>query len=269
MVLEEEKPVIGVVHLPPLPGAPKYDGKFSRVLERAIRDSKAYVEGGLKYILIENFGDAPFQVRVKEPETIIAMTVVTREVIREVGDQAIIGINLLRNSGPEAMVIAILTGAKFIRVNALCQVIDAPEGILKPVAREIAETVFKLKSKLGEVKVLADVNVKHGKPLTNRDIIEVIRDTIERGGAHAIIVTGKATSEPPSIELVEKAKMSGAKIFIGSGISIENLEKYWKLADGFIIGSYFKIGGETSNPVDVSRVEKFMKLYRRLSKSGA
>ncbi len=260
----EGKTVIGVVHLPPLPGSPKYDGKFNEIISRAIRDSKTYVNGGVKHILIENFGDMPFKVRVREPDTLVAMSIIVREVIREVGDEVYVGVNLLRNSGPEAMVIAALTGAKFIRVNALCQVIDAPEGLLEPVAREIAEAIFRLRINFDDVKILADINVKHGKPLTNRDLIEVINDCIERGGAYAIVLTGKATGIPPDIDLVKMARKSGAKIFIGSGINPENIRDYWNFADGFIVGTYFKVGGRVFEHVDLNRVKKFMRVLESL-----
>lgn len=264
MIFKEEKVIIGVIHLPPLPGSPKYKGDFNNIIKRALKDAEKYVKEGVKYILIENFGDAPYRVRVKEFETIVAMTIISREIIKKFGEEVKVGINLLRNSGSEAMAIAYLTGGKFIRVNALCQTIDAPEGILHPAAREIAETMFKLKIKDNEIKILADVNVKHGQPITKRNIRQVIQDTIERGKAYAIILTGPKTGTPPKTSLVKQARKSKAKIFIGSGITPNNIKTYWKLADGFIIGSYFKTRGKTTNPVDSKRVKRLMHEYLKL-----
>ncbi|RLF14264.1 MAG: BtpA-like protein [Thermoprotei archaeon] len=269
LVFEDEKPIIGVVHLDPLPGSPNYDGDFEKIIDKAIRDARTYYEGGIKYILVENYGDMPFKVRVKEVETIVAMTVVVRDIIKELGDEIIVGVNLLRNSAPEAAVIATLTGARFIRVNALCQTIDAPEGILYPVARDIADVMYRLRVSPNDVKILADVNVKHGSPLSKRSLEDVVLDTIERGKAYAIVMTGSRTGEPPDISLVSKVKSMNVRVFIGSGMTPERLKKYWRLADGFIIGTYFKKSHITRNPVDIENVRKMVRIYEELLKTEA
>ena len=265
---EDEKPIIGVVHLDPLPGSPNYRGDFSEIIDKAIRDVRSYYEGGVRYVLIENYGDMPFRIRVKEVETIVAMTIIVRDIIREIGDDLVVGVNLLRNSAPEAIVIAALTGASFIRVNALCQTIDAPEGILYPVARDVADVMYRLRISPDEIKILADVNVKHGSPLSKRSLEDVVLDTIERGRAYAIVLTGSRTGEPPDISLVSRVKSMNVRVFIGSGMTPERLKKYWRLADGFIIGTYFKEDHIIRNPVDIENVHKIVRVYKDLLKTA-
>ncbi|MDK2384128.1 MAG: BtpA/SgcQ family protein, partial [Candidatus Korarchaeota archaeon] len=176
--LREEKPIIGVVHLLPLPGSPRYGGSLGVIVRRAMDDAEAYVEGGLRWIIVENYGDAPYNVRVREPETIASLTAIARELVESFSGVTW-GINMLRNSAPEALAVAYAVGAEFIRVNALVETVVAPEGILYPVARERAEA----KALLGawNIGVLADIHVKHGAPLAPRGIEETARDAVGRG----------------------------------------------------------------------------------------
>lgn len=258
--LRVEKPLIGVVHLPPLPGSPSYGGDMGEVLERALADAEAYYSAGIKWVILENYGDHPYQVRVG-PATVAGMAVVVREVRRVLPD-AVLGVNLLRNSGPEALAAAHAAGAQFVRVNALAEVMEAPEGLLEPVAREMAV----LRRLLGaqELGVFADVRVKHASPLGSRGLEDAARDAVARGGADAVIVSGPRTGEPPSPREVSQAYSCGAPVLIGSGVTVGNLRTFWKLADGFIVGTYLKKGGVTTNPVDPARAERLVKEYVKL-----
>ena len=53
-------PVIGMIHLQPLPGSPGYGGDLRAVREAARRDADALAGGGVHGLMIENFGDVPF-----------------------------------------------------------------------------------------------------------------------------------------------------------------------------------------------------------------
>ncbi|AEM39200.1 photosystem I assembly BtpA [Pyrolobus fumarii 1A] len=258
----EGKPVIGVVHLPPLPGSPRFSGNLEDVIERAVSDAKALEEGGVDAVIVENYGDAPFAVRVREPETIAAMTVVVREVVRSVSIP--VGVSLLRNSGPEAVAVAYASGAAFIRVNALCEARVAPEGILEPVAREV-----ELKRRLLGWKglVLADIDVKHSLPLgEGYNPRLAAREVLHRCKPDALVVTGARTGEAPEpgyVAVIREA-VPHAKLLLGSGVTPDNIRLYWRLVDGFIVGSYFKKDGVTTNPVDPQRVERLMRIVERL-----
>ena len=253
-IFKVEKPIIGVIHLPPLPGSPLYKGNLHNIIDRALTDSHLLEQGGIDGLIIENFGDKPYKIRVKEPETIAALTLIAYKVKERV--RIPIGISLLRNSGPEALAIAHTVGAEFIRVNAYGEVLISPEGILEPVAREVQE----LKSKLGaDVKIFADILCKHTSPLHSIELEDLVHDLTHRCLADAIIVSGRRTGIPPNVNLLEKIRSYTNKpILIGSGLTKENIREYWDLADGFIVGTYFKINGVTENPIDEKRVKEFM-----------
>ncbi len=250
------KPVIGVVHLPPLPGSPLYRGwetSIDEIIDRAVSDAMTLVEGGVDAIIVENFNDKPFKPRVREPETIAAMTAVVREVKRETG--AIVGVNILRNSGPEALAVAYAAKASFIRVNALVYPAYTPSGTIEPVAREIATMKNKLNA---DIQVLADVHVKHAVSIPGLTITEEAVEAAERGLADALIVTGPHTGESVHPKDILLAKEAGLPVLVGSGTTPDNIKLYWKIADGFIVGSYFKEGGRPENPVVLARVKELM-----------
>ena len=260
------KPVIGVVHLPPLPGSPGWRGEsVDTLLERVETDTRALLEGGVDAVIVENYGDAPYAVRVRDPETIAAFALAARravEVAREYG--APVGLSLLRNSAPEAVAVAAVVGAEFVRSNAFCEPRASPEGVLEPVARE---TLLRARALGWRGAILADVDVKHSLPLgEGYDPRLAAREALHRCKPDALIVSGARTGEAPEPGYVAAIReaVPRARLLLGSGASPENIRLYWRLVDGFIIGTYFKKDGVTTNPVDRQRVERLMGLVREL-----
>ncbi len=255
------KPVIGVIHLKPLPGSPLYKGGLEDVIEYAVEEASKLIEGGVDGVIIENFMDTPFKPRVTEPETIAAFTRIVVEVRRTT--DLPVGVNLLRNSGIEALAIACSTGADFIRVNALAEPVWAPEGLLQPIAREL----HGLKARLGcGVNVYADVNVKHSKPIL--DLVNAVKENSERGLCDALIISGSRTGSPVNpVDIAIARKYTGKPLLIGSGITPWNIGLYWRLSDGFIVGTYFKDGGVSTNPVNIDRVKKLVSIVEWFRKT--
>lgn len=240
--------------MPPLPGSPRWEGKWENVLERALEDAKALEEGGVDAIIVENYGDYPFSIRVGIL-TVAAMTKIVSEIVKEVNVD--VGVSLLRNSAPEATAVALVTGASFIRSNQWCWTSDAPEGLLTPVARE----TFEVMNSFGRrIKVIADVRVKHAFPISDRNICDEARDLGGRCAADFIAVSGSATGQAPSLSDVRVTKeCSKRPIIVASGVTPENAKKFLEAgADGFIVGTYFKVNGITENPVDMERVKRFV-----------
>ncbi len=264
------KPVIGVVHLPPLPGSPGWGGGgVEELLERVESDTRALLEGGVDAVIVENYGDAPYAVRVREPETIAAFALAAWRAARVASRYgAPIGLSLLRNSAPEAVGVAAVVGAEFVRSNAFCEPRVSPEGLLEPVAREVA-----LKARLlgWRGAVLADVDVKHSLPLGGGyDPRVAAKETLSRCRPDALVVSGARTGEAPEPGYVAAIReaVPRARLVLGSGANPENLRLYWRLVDGFIVGTFFKRGGVTTNPVDPERVEKLMRLVSELRRGS-
>ena len=253
--LLRKKTVIGVVHLLPLPGSPLYGGSMREVLKRALSDAEKLEEGGVDAIIVENFGDVPYHPYNVPPITVSSMTYIASRIIEKVGIP--VGINALRNDAIASLSIAHVIGAQFIRVNVLTEAVVTDQGIIEGCAHELLRMRRYLSS---DIAILADVHVKHGYPLMERDISESALDLVERGLADALVVTGKRTGEPPSREKLVSVKRAVPKtpILIGSGITLENIGNYLDLCDGFIIGTYFKVNGIVKAPVDLVRVKELI-----------
>ncbi|QIW24944.1 BtpA/SgcQ family protein [Sulfolobus sp. S-194] len=237
--------LIGVVHLLPLPGSFFYKGEFEEIIDFAINESKKLEVGGFDAVILENFNDKPFRKKVRI-ETAIAMGIIAREVKKSTN--LLVGINLLRNSAYEAASIASLTG-DFIRVNALCETISSPEGIIEPASVEVQEALYYIKRK---ISILADINVKHASPLHQMNLESLLLDCKERGFADYIIVTGERTGKEPNPEIVKMIKnKSPLPVCVGSGITPNNIKDY--KVDCFIIGTYLK---DTDGKIKVEKVKE-------------
>ena len=123
------KVFIGVVHLPPLPGSPRWGGDLDRVLAQAQEEAQVLDRGGAHGIIVENFGDAPFRIGRVDPVTISAMTLAVDRV-RQVTALPV-GINMLRNDALSALAVAAATSAEFIRVHGHYGVMAADEGLVE------------------------------------------------------------------------------------------------------------------------------------------
>jgi membrane complex biogenesis BtpA family protein len=251
------KPVIGMLHLAALPGAPLYGGSLAAVREAVLRDAQLLAEGGVNGLMIENFGDVPFY-PARVPAAVVAhMTAIAAEVKRVVPHLPV-GINVLRNDGLAALAVAHAVGAEFIRVNVLCGARVADQGLLQGIAHDLLRLRAELKA--DGIKIFADVDVKHSAPLAERPIADEVDDTLHRGLADALIVSGAGTGKATDPEKVKQVKAAAkdAPVFLGSGVTPQTLAALLPHADGFIVGTYFKKDGIATNAVDPQRVRDLM-----------
>jgi len=251
--------LIGVVHLPPLPGSPRWRGKLDVVIRHAVDDARAYERGGVDAIFIENFGDVPFSKSSSGPETVAAMAsagVAVREAVK-----VSIGFNVLRNDAKAALALCAACGGDFIRVNVHTGAMLTDQGLIEGNAHE---TVRYRNHIAPNALIFADVHVKHAVPLGDWDIRDSAKDTVERGLADALIVSGSGTGAAADVEDVRKVREACPKslILLGSGVNVKNIASYSPLANGFIVGSSLKLNGKLSNPVDAKRVATLVRAIR-------
>ena len=249
------KPVIGMLHLAALPGSPLYGGSLAEIRDAVLRDAQLLAEGGVNGLMIENFGDTPFFPGRVPAHVVAHMTAIAAQVRQAVPDLPL-GINVLRNDGLSALSVAHAVGAEYVRVNVLCGARVADQGLLQGIAHDLLRLRAELKA--DAIKIFADVDVKHSAPLAERPIADEVDDTLHRGMADALIVSGAGTGKPTDPEKVKmvKAAAKGAPVFLGSGVTPQTVDALLPHADGFIVGTYFKKDGV----VDVARVRDLMKL---------
>jgi len=260
-LFQDKKPIIGCIHLDPLPGAPAYGGSMEKILETALREVKIYRDHGIDGLIVENFRDMPFYPDNLPPETIAAMAVITHSVKSAFGGP--VGVNALRNDALGALAIAVAGNADFIRVNVHTGASLTDQGIIQGRAHE---TLRARKHLNARILILADVRVKHATPIGNFSLEEEVKNTLERGLADGIIVSGKATGASVKLEELEVIrKCTTLPVLIGSGTKPGNLASLLPMADGFIVGSYFKRNGLAANEVDRKRVKEFTGTYTKLT----
>src|SRR3954470_7504705 len=255
-----KKLFIGVIHLRPLPGSPRWQGKLDDVLSRAIADAQAYEKGGADALIVENFGDVPFTKEAVPHETITALAVAGRAVREAVNLP--IGFNVLRNDAHAGLALCAACEGSFIRVNVHSGAMLTDQGIIEGRAFD----TLRLRQRLcPDVKILADVHVKHAAPLAPISIEIAARDTLERGLADALIISGTGTGVAAELRDVERVRGAcpEACILLGSGTTERNAQEFLNLANGFIVGSSLKRGGVLDNPVDPKRVERLSKALHR------
>lgn len=253
-------PIIGVVHLLPLPTSPRWGGSLQAVIDRAEREATALASGGADAIIVENFFDAPFAKNTVDPAVVSAMSLVVQRLMSML--TVPIGINVLRNDAHSAMAIATCVQAQFIRVNILTGVMATDQGLIEGQAHQL----LRYRRELGsDVKILADVLVKHARPLGSPNLTTAVQETIERGLADGVILSGWATGSPPSLEDLElaSAAANGTPVFIGSGADWENIPRLIQAADGVIVSSSLKRRGKIDQPIDPIRVSQFVEAMRR------
>lgn len=260
VVTWKEKRMIGVVHLGPLPGAPRYAGSVSAVCEAAVADARAYQEGGADALMVENFGDLPFTRERVAAETVAGMAVAARA-LREAGVTLPIGFNVLRNDAWSALGIAAACDGGFVRVNVLTGAVEADQGIIQGEAHSVLR---KRQALCPEVEIWADVLVKHAVPIGDLGIEEAARDTRHRGLADALIVSGVATGAATSAEDLRRVRKAGPEVplLVGSGARVENAPELLEHADGLIVASSLKVDGVLGNPVDVKRVKALREVMK-------
>lgn len=244
--------VIGMAHLPPLPGSPKFESRAA-VRDRLLADAAALEAGGVDAIMVENFGDVPFYPASVPKHIVAEMTSLVADL--ETAVDVPLGVNVLRNDAEAALAIASATSAEFIRVNVHSGARVSDQGVIHGQAHETMRLREQIET---DVAVFADVDVKHSTPLGDSNFDDEFRDVVERGLVDAVVVTGDATGDGAAPADLERAGELGSEmdvpVFVGSGVDRDSVDRVYEHADGAIIGTSLKENGAVTNPVDIDRV---------------
>lgn len=246
--------VIGVVHLPALPGSPGHSLSRSEIFDHALADARALFDGGVSGVVVENFGDAPFFPDHVPQHTIADMTVIVRA-ITALNPAIPVGVNVLRNDASAALAIAAASEGCFIRVNVHTAAMLTDQGWIEGKAQR----TLRERKALGadHIAIAADVGVKHALRPDGFDLTQAAKDVTLRGQAGAVIVTGAATGAAADLHELQVVRdaVPSTPVFVGSGVDIHNIGSILDVADGVIVGTSLKAGGDVASPVDVERVK--------------
>ncbi len=252
-----------MVHLKPLPGTPLYDNNWQEVIKIAIDEANILQNEGFNAIIIENMHDVPYLNRNVGPEIISAFATIGTILKNQI--KIPIGIQILAGANKEALAVAKTANLDFIRAEGFVFSHVADEGLMNSDAGELLR--YRKMIDANNVKIYTDIKKKHSSHSITKDVsISEMVKAAEFFLSDGIIITGKSTGEPADVkELKQVKKTTDLPVFIGSGITEENLSEFWDYADGFIVGSYIKEFGYWKNSLSLKRIKKLVSKFNILS----
>jgi len=257
------KPIVGVVHLLPLPGSPGYGGNLDAVIERALQEVQILKKGDVDGIIIENFNDVPFLKNEIPREQFGVMASILTLARKETSQP--LGVNVHFNDWEAEIALAFTCRAQFVRVEAFVNTVVTSSGLVEPCCAEVTR-YRKLLSAEQPIEIWADIHPKYSKnlvPYTLQESAKMAQEAL----AEAIIVTGETTGiETPLADLQVVKNATNLPVIAGSGTTEKNVRETLRIADGVIVGSALKVGGNAHNMVSLEEVTKFVNAARAARK---
>jgi len=250
-----EKVIIAMVHFPPLPGSPLYDDKMGiqGIEEWVRRDLESLQAGGVDAVMFCNEGDRPYVLEAP-PATIAAMAYVIGRVKDRI--RVPFGTDILWD--PQAAIaLAKVVGARFVR-EVFTGAYESDMGIWNPRCGEIWR--YKRLIEAHHLKLFYNITAELAGPLSHRGLENAAKAAVLSSLADGLCVSGLTagiTSDLDQLALVKNA-VPDTPVFANTGVNIKNVRDILSIADGAIVGSSLKVGGNTWNPVDPQRVKEFM-----------
>jgi membrane complex biogenesis BtpA family protein len=253
------QPIIGMIHLRPLPGAAAYRGGGSGpALELALADGRLLDAAGVDAIMIQNTGDLP-ALTDGGPETIAHMAAIGAVLRQEL--KAPLGVNILANGTESALAVAAAIGARFVRIKVYVGAVVGIGGLIQGSAQRAQDFMGRIDAR--HIEVAADVYDRTSRPLGDMSIEEVARYASFHGGARALVVTGGSVDESLDRLRRVKAAVTAVPVYTGGGTTKDNLGQFLAVCDGVIVGNAVKVGPEFQGRVDYDRLMAYMDAARR------
>jgi uncharacterized protein len=256
-----EKPIIGMVHFLPLPGSPLYQGKggMAHIIDAAANDIEALQKGGVDALMFGNEGDRPYLLKAS-PVALASYAFIVGELKSQI--RLPFGVNYLWD--PVASVaLAVATGARFAR-EIFTGVYDSDMGLWAPDAA----SAVRLRSDAlrSDLKLMFNINAEFASPIGERSIAQRAKSAVFSSLADVVLVSGPMTGEAVEMSNLHEAKkaVGAVPVFANTGVNIDNVETVLSVGDGAIVGTHFKVDGDTWKPVDPARVKRFMDRVARL-----
>lgn len=250
-----ETPIIAMVHLLPLPGSPLYDpaGGIRKIVDSAAKDIDALQRGGVDAVMFGNEGDRPYLLKAS-PVGLATYAYVVGELKKTL--EVPFGVNYLWD--PVASVaLAVASGARFAR-EIFTGVYDSDMGLWAPDAASALR--LRNDTRRPDLKLMFNINAEFASPIGGRTIAQRAKSAVFSSLADVILVSGPMTGEAVEMTNLQQAKQAVGDIpvFANTGVTIDNVETVLSIGDGAIVGTHFKIEGDTWKPVDPARVKRFM-----------
>lgn len=252
--------LFGMVHVQALPGTPASRYSPAQIREMAVEEAQNLLDWGFDGIILENMHDTPYLNRKVGPEITATLSIVA-QAVRAVSHKPV-GLQVLAGANLDALAIAHASQLDFIRAEGFVFSHIADEGQMDAQAGELLR--FRRMIGADNVKILADIKKKHSAHAITADVdLAATAHAAEFFRADGIIITGTETGAEASLSEIEQAVNAvQIPVWVGSGITAENVAPYAKLAQGLIVGSYLKKGGKWDQPLDETRARTLVKVFQ-------
>lgn len=260
----KEKQLIAMIHVPALPGTPMNKLNMKQIFNVCLNEAETYLNEGIKILAIENMHDTPYLLKKIGHEIVSSMTAIALQIKNKF--EVPCGIQILAGANKEALAVAKAAGLDFIRAEGFVFAHVADEGIFQSDAGELLR--YRKIIDAEDIFIYTDIKKKHSSHSITSDtnIVETAK-AAEFFHSDGIIITGISTGKEPDInELKSVRKNINLPLIIGSGMTADNIEKFYNLADGFIVGSYFKKDGNWKNKLDKNRIRNFVEKFNSMIK---
>lgn len=254
-VFGRKKPVIAMVHLGAMPGTPLHDkaGGVEAILQGARADLAALQAAGVDAVMFGNENDRPYELKVDT-----ATTATMAYVIGRLRDEITVpfGVNVLWD--PMASVaLASATGAAFLR-EIFTGTYASDMGIWAPDAGAAQRYQHRLGAE--GVALLYNVSAEFAGSLDPRSLPDRARSAVFSSIPDAVLVSGAITGEAAAMTDLEAVKrvLPRTPVLANTGVKHATIDDVMRVADGCIVGSALKHGGDTWAAVDADRARDFM-----------
>ena len=261
-----KKPVIGMCHLHPLPGDPKYEAQkgLEWVYDRALDDLRALQAGGVDAVMFSNEFSLPYLTKV-ETVTVASMARVIAELKADINST--LGVNVLWDPAA-SLDLAVATDAKFVR-EIFTGVYASDYGIWNTNCGAVIRHQHAIGAQ--DVRLLFNIVPESASYMAERDVADIARSTVFNTNPDALCVSGLTAGAETSAQTlgIVKAAVPDTPVFANTGVRVSNVDEQLSVADGAVIGTAFKQDGYIWNPIEEGRVKGIMDKVRELRKQPA
>jgi membrane complex biogenesis BtpA family protein len=250
------KPLVGMIHLPPLPGAANYDGTPVREIARTAADEARLLGGeGFDGVMLQNTHDRPTRIKVRAGTTaaLAAVASAVREVV-----QCDVGVNVHKNDAEAALAVAVSAGASFVRIKVLVGAVIGPEGMVEGAAEEALDL---RRDYAGGIEIWADLYELTSWAVATTSI-ENLADLATRFGQADRLIVTDPTVDASRIAVERVRTTSALPVLIGGRTTEQNVAEALASADGVIVGTTLRKSARTDQPLDPEAVHAFVKAAR-------
>ncbi|MCF0110955.1 MAG: membrane biogenesis protein [Erysipelotrichaceae bacterium] len=231
-----KKPIIGMLHLKGLTREERF--------ERFKREFAIYCEEGVDAVIVEDY----FGTLTDMKQAL--------QYLKENGSPIPYGVNCL-NFDMLGFELANEYGADFVQI-------DSVVGHVKDRDEESLEYFLESYKAKYDVAVFGGVRFKYQPLLSIHTLEEDLRTAMRR--VEAICVTETKTGEETSIEKIKQFKdvLEDFPLIVAAGVTLDNIESQLAIADGAIIGSYFKDNRQDYGDLSAEHVREIMNKVKEI-----